>query len=122
MVKKCPTIQIDKSIASIGFVDPEICGTIISSANSDVAVAVTQTEEPTKIECEGVGDKDSDFEMSMTQFMTRVNDGKLTTEKVVREGNGYATTKREQDAADAKDASNAKILEKYISSMIKSKE
>jgi hypothetical protein len=121
MVKKCPTIQIDKSIASIGFVDPEICGTIISSANSDVAVAVTQTEEPKKIECEGV-DKDSDFEMSMTQFMTRVIDGKLTTEKVVREGNGYATTKREKDAADAKDAANAKILEKYISSMIKSKE
>jgi len=57
----------------------------------------------------------------MTQYMVRVqpSDCSLLVERVVREGNGYATTQREKDAADLKDAAAEAAIVKFLSNMIK---
>lgn len=113
IVRAVPTIQIDGSQVTIGFVKPDLIGSIVTSANSRLNVATaSEQSDPTTV-LSGAQDDDA-----MLQYVTRFIDGELATEQVIRE-NGYATTVREKTAADEKDARNAKLLEKYLSTLIK---
>jgi hypothetical protein len=120
VVKALPTVQIDKSKdVIIGFVAPSLSGSIVSSANSSVSIAPRKDLPPELIVC-AAPVENTDYALSMTQFMTRIQeDCSLLSEVVVREGNGYATTKREKEAADAKDAKTEAALIKFLSTMIK---
>ena len=120
VLKALPTIQIDNSTnVSIGFVAPGLCGSVVASANCSVSIAPRKDLPPERLVFFGV-DSNNDYERSMTQFVTRIQDDvTLLTELVVREGAGYATTQREKDAADAKDAKTEAALVAYLSKMIK---
>ena len=113
-VKSVPTIQIDSSDVIVGFVSPSLfVGRIIASANSKLSVALSnQDSEPSRMTEIGDGDE-------LTQYVCQLVDGELTCELVVREGNNYATTKREKEAADERDRRNEALIEKYLATLIK---
>ncbi len=118
-VRALPTIQIDNSQGVvIGFVAPALSGSIVASANSSLSVAPRKDLEPERVVFGAV--PDGEYWQGMTQFLTRVQeDCTLLTELVVREGAGYATTQREKDAADARDAKTEAAMLKYLGTMIK---
>lgn len=117
--KALPTIQIDRSTdVGIGFLSGALSGSVLASANSTVSIAPRKDLPPERLVFAGVPEND-EFARGMTQFITRIqDDSTLLTELVVHEGNGYATTQREKDAADLKDKKVEEALVKYISSMI----
>ncbi len=119
VVKTLPTIQIDNSRdVVIGFVAPNLSGSVVASANCSVSIAPRKDLPPENLVFSGV--QEGDYWQGMTQFVTRIReDCSLLTELVVREGGGYATTQREKDAADAKDARAEAALLKYLGIMIK---
>ena len=120
--KSCPTIQIDNSQdITLGFVEISLFDKIVSSGNSSLKVAPALNREPISIEFVGI-EKEAEKDRPMLQYMTHIVGPNMVTEKVVREGNGYATTKREKEAADAKDERNRLLLEKHFASMISIKQ
>lgn len=56
--------------------------------------------------------------MEFPQFVVQIVDGKLLTELVIREGGGYATTKRQKDIADENDRRNIAAMEQAYRRMI----
>lgn len=118
IVKALPTIQIDKSAqVTLGFVAPSLSGNIVISANTTLSIAPRKDLPPEAITLQ---EEATEYLQGMTQYMVRVQpDCSLLVERVVREGNGYATTQREKDAADLKDAAAEAAIVKFLSNMIK---
>ena len=59
--------------------------------------------------------KEGEEEQETAQFLTRFYSNQLVTERVVREGSGYATTQREKDVADEKQKRNEEKMNKMLS-------
>jgi NAD-dependent SIR2 family protein deacetylase len=85
-------------------------------------------ENGTDSDSDSNNDKDAD---RIAQFVSRFMErGDLVTERVVREGVGYATTAREKEAADARDsevdakfeAMVARTVEDHLSALVRPKE
>src|SRR5690554_2672054 len=57
-------------------------------------------------------------EKGVSQFISRFLKEGFITEKVIREGGGYATTKREKDLADEKERRQMEKLNEHMSSSI----
>jgi mono-ADP-ribosyltransferase sirtuin 6 len=119
IVRALPTIQIDNSQGTVlGFVAPALSGSIVASANSSLSVAPRKDLQPERVVFGAT--PEGEYWQGMTQFLTRVQeDCTLLTELVVREGAGYATTQREKDAADERDAKTEAAMLKYLGTMIK---
>lgn len=56
--------------------------------------------------------------MEFPQFVVQNVEGTLLTELVIREGGGYATTKRQKDVADERDRRNIAAMEQAYRQMI----
>jgi len=53
------------------------------------------------------------------QFISRFFNGKLLTEEIIREGLGYATTSREKEIAEKRDAKNKKKMNEIMNLALK---
>ena len=84
IVKALPTIQIDKSQVTLGFVAPSLAGSIVMSANTTLRVAPRKDLAPEAI---AVQEEATEYLQGMTQYMVRIQaDCTLLVERVVREG------------------------------------
>jgi tRNA(His) 5'-end guanylyltransferase len=56
--------------------------------------------------------------MEFPQFIVQNVSGTLLTELVIREGGGYATTKRQKDIADENDRRNIQAMEQAMRRLV----
>lgn len=110
----CPVLQVDGSRDCIFNFGAKGFGSVINSADCQ-NLSITDGTLSVPI-CWSAEEKSP-----YVQYLSRWDGGGLLTEQVVREGGGYATTQREKDLADAKDAKNQKLMENYVRTLIKTK-
>jgi len=123
-----PTLQIDgSSQIKFNLKDHKHLKNVISSQCSDISFILTNdnnqsTTHTIRLPVSKEGDVIEGIPQYITRFVDDSKTGKgltLSTEQVVREGCGYATTQREKAIADARDARYEEVLENYLKNTIK---
>jgi len=124
--KAVRTISIDKSSkCTLRFSSVVLMDSVYCCQVEDISIAPKYTSDCNcvmKIEIpECTSTEEDAYDTSVPQYITRMYGDNLLTEKVIREGVGYATTVREKTEADAREAKLLAALERTILSDIQSK-
>ena len=112
------TVTVDKSeYCHFSFYKSELMASLYTCQSSDISVSPSFSSPKFNVVSSEYFEVDPDA--GIPQFISRfTTTGQLATEVVIREGVGYATTKREKDIADARQEFLASKLSEIVSSSI----